>query len=139
MAFARAEPLLAVLNGGRLLVAGGYDEEVERDVAVHSPGSGSWEPCTPLPSPRAGSAGPFAIDDRHSLWIGGSDTFERESRPAALLLDRDSAKVSEVSLQVALNSCVVELERGTFLVAGGQTRDGTLLATTEVVRVGLQY
>lgn len=138
MTFARAEPLVAVLNDGRLLVAGGYADEVARDVEVYSPSSGSWETRVPLPAPRAASAGPFEIDERYSLWIGGCDSFEHAQPVPALVLDRDAVVVREVNLRVARGSCVVELEPGTFLVAGGKASDGRVLATTEIVRISVR-
>jgi hypothetical protein len=138
LSVARAEPLLATLQDGGLLVAGGYDDEVARSVAVYSSSRCSWETRPPLRTPRAGSLGPFEIGGRHSLWLAGSDSFEHERPPPALLLDRASGAVSELDLRVPRRACVVELEPATFLVTGGQAIDGRLLATTELVHVRVE-
>ncbi len=136
--FACAEPLLAVLEDG-LLVAGGYEDNIGRDVAVYSVRGGAWAMRDPLPRPRTASIGPFELDDRYSLWVGGwCECWEGAVPEPALLLDRDSVVVTEVSFFVPHGACVVELAKGTLLVAGGRADDGELLATTEIVRLGVQ-
>lgn len=123
--FRTAEPLVASLPGGRVLVAGGYDDAITSEAAVLDPARGAWEPAPALPRPRAGCSRAVAVGPRHVLFAGGAEAFDGPSGGALpLLLDVYTCRWSIVDLPLARGAAVIGLGGGAVLACGGRDREG---------------
>ncbi|MFO0589182.1 MAG: kelch repeat-containing protein [Polyangiaceae bacterium] len=135
--FATAEPQIARLPDGRILLAGGYDDEMELRTALLDTASGTWQSPAPLPSPRAGAT-PLLMAG-HVLLIGGLRDFGAASAPSVLIATPDLAAWTEEPLEIPFGAAIAPLEQGTFLVAGGRSPDGSPLADVTLWTVNKQH
>lgn len=124
--FATAEPLAVALPDGRILVAGGYDDDALATAAVLAPGASHWQLAPPLPSPRIAPSGPVWLDERHALFAGGWADLEGRSPTEALVLDTQELTWHPVEMLLPRGAALTDLGKGRFLVSGGSLEDGTL-------------
>ena len=119
--FAAAEPLAIPLDGGRVLVAGGYDESTQATAAVSRTDWTGWEPAPPLPAPRAGGGGPIRLDERFVLLAGGVSDFDAGHARDALVLDTWTLKWHAAEIDLPAGAALAGVKGG-LLASGG--RDG---------------
>lgn len=124
--YAAAEPAAILLPDGRILVLGGYDEDVLRETAILDMASGEWQSGPKLPSPRAGAT-PLLLSG-HVLLLGGADTLEMSPATSALIHDLDTATWTETPLEIPTGAAIAQLDSGAFLIAGGRSREGDPIA-----------
>lgn len=125
--FATAEPQIARLSDGRILVMGGYDDDgLVTRTALLDTDAGAWHSLAPLPSPRAGAT-PIVLADR-VLLVGGMSTFGEPSAPSILISDPPLSSWTERPLEIPVGAAITPMEQGTFLVVGGRAPDGSPLA-----------
>lgn len=127
--FKTLEPLVAALPGGRILVAGGYDDvDSLAHTALLDMASRTWQTARPLPSPRCGCA-VVRLGARHLLFAGGWSDVGVPAREEALILDLVTLNVEVALLPTPSEAAFVDLGDSRFLVIGGRTPDGAPLLT----------
>jgi hypothetical protein len=126
--FAVAEPLAAWLPGGRLLVAGGYDDEVMQQTAILDLGAPSFHLAPPLPVPRAAAAKPIALSDHHVLFAGGYSDLEGAFARDGLILDTRDLGWQIADIEVPRGAAILDLGGSRFLASGGRDPSGAPVA-----------
>ncbi len=123
------EPIVSLLPGGRVLVAGGYDDE---DVVAHTAildiSSREWHSSPPLPAPRAGST-PVRLGAHHLLVLGGWSAVGTPVSDGAMILDLVKFEGHTAALPIPRDAAVLLLDGAHLLVAGGRDPDGAPVPT----------
>ena len=122
----RGEPAWAVLQDGRVLVAGGNDgncggggNAIHTSAEIFDPATRQWTPAASMPMPRAVDRA-VTLDDGRVLLVGGYDL--SGPLPSAVTYDPLSNTWSTVTSpsEVHGQGSLVKLSDGRVLVAGGQ-------------------
>ena len=124
--FHTAEPTAVLLPDGQILIAGGYDEEILRDTAILSSLSGEWRSASKLPSPRAGAT-PLLVQG-HLLLLGGVEAIGAPPATSILTQDLATGTWAEIPFEIPSSAAIAPLEDGTFLIAGGRSKEGAPIA-----------
>lgn len=121
--FSAAEALAVALDDGRVLVAGGYDENVQTRAAVSKADGSGWDAAPDLPAPRAGCAAPIALDRRFLLFAGGAAGLEMAPARDALLLEPRTLKWQVAEIEIPAGAAITALNGG-LLASGGRDEAG---------------
>lgn len=132
--FPTAEPLMASLPDGRVILAGGYTESFLRDAAIFDPSSGAWHATAPLPHPCAGTSVVLAPSDRFVVWLGSATRFDATST-VAVAYDATAAVWHELPVTLPFAACLIELDANRVLVSGGYDDHGTPSANQAVLNL----
>lgn len=125
--FATVEPLVLGLRGGRVLVAGGYDDDVHGKAAVLDTDCYRWRAAPPLPRPRAGCHPPIALDGRHVLFAGGWTALEGVPARDGVIVDTHTLEWQRADIQLPAEAAVIGTREG-VLVSGGRDERGEVVA-----------
>jgi N-acetylneuraminic acid mutarotase len=134
MSVPRAMATATLLPGGKVLVAGGFDDASRelRSAELYDPASGQWSPTDSLAEARD-SATATALPDGEVLVAGGDGGAGRALASAEVYKPGAGTWQVAASMTGARQTAAAALlEDGTVLVAGGENgRFGTLRDTAE--------
>ncbi len=108
-----------LLGSGKVLVAGGYHDQVLRTCEVYDPATGTWAPTGSMHVAREAGFNLIRLDDGKVLAVGGIDDFG--PLQYAELYDEDTGAWTRINdLRTPRHgAAAVLLRNGTVLVAGG--------------------